>query len=343
MKGDEVTGAYKIQVISGTAPVGWKLIDGPVGSSGARHNVAVMQLALSKVPVTTGRKRYWSEAVSGRASPNLAAAIGQFQAAYGLRASGRVQPGDGTEKALLKLLPAKLKRLRGVAGTATVLIYPQHRRPAQISGGDLVSTKLRGKLGGLLSDLAATHGFPFDAEVKSWPANRRILTATIQPRKIDAFHQGRWVYINDERTLHRIAGPLHQKIESDLKTRAGILFGIKDRADLEVQRSLHQRLAIVVGPEVDAILAKYQGYLARGKSMNLTFAVKMLSHYLSARGTAITISRDEALSLNIVKEAAADNIDRFRELNFETPDAGNAALQAFESLRNSAKKRCRGQ
>ncbi len=324
-----------VPAIPGTAPANWNLIDGPVGASGAKHNVAAVQAALTKMPLGDRTKPYWSSAIDGHGSPALAIAIVQFQKTFGLKESGELKPGDETETALLKLLPEKFKRMKGISGTGTVLIYPQTVRGSKISDGWLLSGDLRKKLEGLLKDMSADYGFPFDAGVSHVPANKRILYASILPQDILVHDKGKWEYISDDRSLQRYGGPLAQLIEGDLKKRAKTLFRIKEKADLDAQQSFRHRLAIIVRSEADTVLEKYQGYLATGKANNWTFAVKMLEHYLSVTGTPITISRDEALSLNIVQQAATTNITRFREQNFENPAANNAIIQSFESLRNN--------
>ena len=91
------------------------------GAANRQSDVAVIQAALAQVRAP-GMRRLWPGRIDGRGSGDLVAAIGAFQAARRLPATGRIDPFGPALSALRRALPMALRDLRGLKDTAAVFV-----------------------------------------------------------------------------------------------------------------------------------------------------------------------------------------------------------------------------
>ncbi len=99
-------------------------LDGAVGKGGQnqRHDVAVVQAALSKL-TRPDRKPFWPGPIDGdypRHRRNLERVIGIFQQCHRLRASGKLNRLGSDVNRIENALPASHRRMSGVPGTTLV-------------------------------------------------------------------------------------------------------------------------------------------------------------------------------------------------------------------------------
>ena len=326
---------HKPKPVTGTAPADWHLLDASISNGGAPHNIAALKAALKHVPPAMPGRLYWTGPINGQWSPNLTVAIGQFQRDYGLRQTTVIRPGDETEKALLKLLPPKFKRMKGVAGTNSVIVYQNNVLPGRLMGDKLkvLDSHRRNLLANVKSALTRQFKIKFDVSVRASRENPEIIVARFFPIDFDAYIDGAWhAKIQDLKLVDRALGPIRQRMADSIKANTKNIANLKIPSDRNYQAKLKDQLVTVVLSQADTVRQKYDRYLEAGKKNPHKFAYRLLVHYLSAKGTPITIFRKEAMSLKVVERAVAANIERIKEKNFLDPDPSNPAYQALSKL-----------
>ena len=93
------------------------------GAPNRQHDAALVQAALASLPSTNnpfGRK-IWSKPVDGRASPELEAAIHQFQSVNRINPTGRVDVMGADMQIMDRLLPQDRKGIAAVENCTAVL------------------------------------------------------------------------------------------------------------------------------------------------------------------------------------------------------------------------------
>ena len=191
----------------------------------------------------------------------------------------------------------------------------------------------------VMKDFTRDWGIAFDVEIARAPGNAHAFVAGFTPRHF-SLHNGRRLSSVMSNTVFRgIAKGLHDALAADLQGRCVAAFGITDPVDVKIQQGLKDDLACVVRTELEGVEAFAESLLAFFRNEGLRLAVRFWEHYLGASGRSIEVRRDEALEFDLVKNAVQENIERFKERNFISPEQSTPGFLAVEDIAKNPKTR----
>jgi hypothetical protein len=182
-------------------------------------------------------------------------------------------------------------------------------------------------------------GIALDVEIKKAPGNDYVLAAQFSPRNLWV-HNGRTLSsVANNAQFHARAKALYEAVAADLKARCVEAFAIKDPVDVKTQNGLKDDLACVVRTELEGVEALTHLLLAEGRKRGLKLAVRFFEHYLGASGSPIEVSREEALEFDLIRNAVQENVERFQERNFISPEQSTPGFLAAEEIAKNPKAR----
>ncbi len=141
-----------------------------------------------------------------------------------------------------------------------------------------------------------------------------------------------------EQALQRQAPAFAHALAEDIWRRCGAIVKPGHAVDQAIDRELRGKFACVIVTELEAALATAALELKEFDGYGNPLAARFLRNYLAAQGQDIELTRKEALTFQIVAEAASENIERFKEHSIAGPEPGNPShnrLMAFLSDRKA--------
>ena len=194
----------------------------------------------------------------------------------------------------------------------------------------------------VMRELTRDWGIAFDVEIKAVTGSARSLASALfesrplvahfTPRKF-AVHGGQRLSPVMSNTMFRDrVKELHDPLAADIKARCTEAFGIEDPVDVKIQERLKDDLACVVRTDLEGVEALAKFLLATGRKEGLTLAVHFLENYLAASGAALELSLGESPEFDLGRIGAADNVERFRQLNLISPEPSNPAFTPVEDI-----------
>jgi hypothetical protein len=149
------------------------------------------------------------------------------------------------------------------------------------------------------------------------------------------------LWVHNGRTLSNIsnstqfrarAKALHEAVAADIKARGIQAFGITDPADVKIQNGLKDDLACVVRTDLEGVQALSAFILAEFRKSGLRLAARFFEYYLGATGRAMDLSREEALEFDLIKNAVQENVERFKQRNFISPEQSTPGFLAIKEI-----------
>lgn len=122
---------------------------------------------------------------------------------------------------------------------------------------------------------------------------------------------------------------LYEAVAVDLKARCAEAFGIKGPVDMKIQNGLKNDLACVVRSDLEGVETLAAFVLAEFRKYGLRLAARFFEHYLGASGQPIDLSRDEAFEFDLIRNAVQENVERFKQLNFISPEQSTPAISCY--------------
>ena len=188
----------------------------------------------------------------------------------------------------------------------------------------------------IVSDLAKALGIAFNLRISAAPNGEDVLIAHFMPVGCTVHDSRQWCKnINSADAFRRANPMLFRAFAFEIKQRAAKDFPVTAAADQAADAALKNQFAAVVRPRVVTSLLRAQAFLDEWRKKGLDLAVRLLEHYLSATGTDITISREVALTFELIQNAVALNTERFRERIFLSPESGKPHLKNLVAAVNS--------
>jgi hypothetical protein len=151
-------------------------------------------------------------------------------------------------------------------------------------------------------------------------------------------HNGRqWCRnINSEDGLRSANRMLFRAFAVEIKRRVAMDFPAPAPQDKTAEAAIQEQLAAVMRSKTVASLAFAKKLRGAGHVFGLDIAKKMIEHYLSATGDPLIVTREEALSFDLIREAVDTNIERIREGNFVQPETNNPSYQVIVAALNAS-------
>ena len=314
-------------------------LSGTVGKSASNrpHDVALVQALLGEVK-DRGRPLL-KDHVSGRFDRETEAALATL-----FKAAGDRSPNQrlATGHPLLQKI-AQNQSLTVVEGTSAP--YEARRsapKPRITYGKDILGGNVSltpdelSKLEKIVAGLGNSLGVAFNVHVEAAPSDGNILIATFLPNGCNVHDGRRWCRNVNSAEAIRSANPmLFQAFVNEIKQRADMAFPITAPQDKIADQAIEGEFAAVIRPRVVASLMLAQTYLNSGRVSGFDLAAKLLEHYLSGTGTPLVITREEALSYYVIRDAVETNTNRIREENLLHPDPGDDDYEAIIDAINS--------
>jgi hypothetical protein len=193
------------------------------------------------------------------------------------------------------------------------------------------------KLETVVADLGRSLGLAFNLHVEAAPSDPDILIAHFIPVGC-LVHNGRqWCRnINSEDAIRNANPALFSLLAHQIRERAAIDFPITAAADQAADNALKTEFTAIVRPKVVASLGFANKLRGAGYLLGLDIAKKMIEHYLSATGDPLIVTREEALSFDLIREAVDTNVERIREENFLQPPTTNPSYQVIVAALNAS-------
>jgi len=191
------------------------------------------------------------------------------------------------------------------------------------------------KLEALVVGLSRDFGLAFNIHITAAQDDDDILIAHFVPVGCTVHNGRRWCQnINSADTLRTTNKSLFALFAREIKQRAEREFSLTHPSDLAVASKLNDEIAAVVRPKVAASLRRAHGYIKAWREDGRELAAQFLEHYLSASGTPITVTREVALSFDLIRTAVAKNIERFQDMTFLKPEPTKPHVQALAATVN---------
>ncbi len=166
------------------------------------------------------------------------------------------------------------------------------------------------------------------------------MTQTKQPPEIPGRFRPSSPLVLKRNTQFQVrAKALYEAVAIDLKARCVEAFGITDPVDVKTQNGLKGNLASVVRTDLEGVEALAAYILAEFRKNGLRLAARFLEHYLGASRQAIELSRDEAFEFDLIKNAARENVERFKQRNFISPEQSTPGFLAVEEIAKNPEAR----
>ena len=325
-------------------------LTGRVGQGGDNrvHDVALVQ-ALLGLKRAKGGRFYMSGNVTGKYDKETAVALLRFR--MDQRDANIKQPLARSGPMLNKL--ALGQSLAVLEGTAIPYSYKTMAEAGPIRGlkAKELSAERTTELMQVMKAFTRDWGIAFDVEVEVAafdPSARSTASARAESRPLVARFTPRNFFVHNGRRLSSImtnplflaiAKPLYQAVAADLKARCAEAFAIKDPVDVKIQQGLKDDLACVVRTDLEGVEALAQVILAGFRKTGLKLAARFFEHYLGASGSSIEVRRDEALEFDLIKNAAQENAERFKQRNFIAPEQSTPGFLAVEEITKNPKAR----
>jgi hypothetical protein len=236
---------------------------------------------------------------------------------------------------------AQGQSLAVLEGTAIPYKLATLAEPGEAKGeaAKLLSAERKVALKEVMKGFIQVRGIALDVEIKKAPGNDYVLAAQFSPRNLWV-HNGRTLSsVANNAQFHARAKALYEAVAADLKARCVEAFAIKDPADVKTQNGLKDDLACVVRTELEGVEALTHLLLAEGRKRGLKLAVRFFEHYLGASGSPIEVSREEALEFDLIGNAVQENVERFQERNFISPEQSTPGFLAAEEIAKNPKAR----
>ena len=313
-----------------------------MGGENRIHDVALVQALLGLKRAKGGRMYLSGDLVTGRFDRPTAEALMQF----------RLDQGDRNVKSpLARSGPILNKLAQGqvlavLEGTATPYKLVTLAEPGDIkseAGKDL-SAERKVSLHETMKAFIQDWGIALNVEIKVAPEYRQprsIPSQEFESRPLVAYFTPRNLWVHNGRNLsnvsnsvqfHARAKVLYEAAAADLKGRCTAAFGISGPIDVKIQNGLKDDLACVVRTELEGVEALGVFILAELRKWGLRLAARFFEHYLAASGQAIDLSREEALEFDLIKNAAQENVERFKQRNFISPEQSTPGFLAVERI-----------
>ena len=329
-------------------------LTGRVGQGGDNriHDIALVQ-ALLGLKRAKGGKMYLSGGnhVTGKLDRDTAVALLQF----------RLDNGDKNIKGpLARSGPVFNKLAQGQAlavleGTNIAYKLATLAEPGEAKGeaAKLLSAERKVELKAVMKDFISDWGIALDVEIKvaanNLPARTSRFEIDYESLPLVAHFTARGLSVHNGRTLSSVSNNtqfqarskvLYEAVGADIKARCVAAFGISDPVDVKIQNGLKDHLASVVRTDLEGVEALTQFILADWREKGFTLAVRFLENYLKAGAEKIHLSREEALAFEDVKDAVAENIERFWQDNIIAPKSKKPGVtEAVEAItKNPASK-----
>ena len=308
-------------------------LSGTVGERGNNkiHDVAMVQAMLSLKKIR-GSTPYYVGKVTGKYDQATAAALMAFRLDNGDKGAQRPLAARGPLTTKL----AHGQNLAAAEGTAVVYFFKPMGGQGQIGGPAVRRLSQRGRsdLAKFMAAFSKETGIVFNVAANNASGNKYALVGEFVPQNLRIVTGGTVPIrtVNAVINLRQHGRSLHDLLSEIVKDRLANHLGINDPVNLQLQRSLKGRLSGIVRTDLDGIEEMFQGILDIGRRQNAQFAVKMLSHYLSASARPIRITREDALSYGVVRNAVATNIERFMTRTFRVPETSNKGYKAIRRL-----------
>ena len=267
----------------------------------------------------------------------------------------RMDQRDGSIKRPLNArgsLLSKLAQGQSLAvpeGTAMPYKIATLAEPGPIKGpaAKYLSAERKVELKQVMKEFISGWGIAFDVEVKGVTGSARSnLTEPFESGPLVAHFTPRNLWVRLPRGLSAVpnsaqfrarAKALYEIVEADLKARCVEAFAIEDPVDVKIQQGLKDDLACVVRTDLEGVEALAQSLLAVGRLGGPTLPVRFFENYLNMKEPFIRVSRDEAIEFDLITNAAAENIERFKDKTFISLESSNAAVAAIEEITKNPK------
>ncbi len=323
-------------------------LTGRVGQGGDNrvHDVALVQALLGAKRAKGGRP-YMGGNVTGKYDKETAVALLRFRMD---QRDGSIKRPLATSGPMLNKL-AQGQALAVLEGTATPYSYKTMAEAGPIKGPDAgkLSAERKVELMQVMKELTRDWGIAFDVEVKAVTGSARSLaSALFESRPLVAHFTPRSFSVHGGQRLSPVMSntvfrdrvkKLHDPLAADIKARCAEAFGIEDPVDVKIHERLKDELACVVRTDLEGVEALAQFFLAAGRKRGLKLAARFFEHYLGASGSSIEVRRDEALEFDLVRNAAEENVIRFKERNFIAPERSTPGFLAIEDIAKNPKTR----
>ncbi len=312
------------------------------GGENRIHDIALVQALLGLKRAKGGRMYLRDNHVTGKYDQATAGALLRFR---------MDQPNPNVRGPLARSGPAFNRLAQGQAlavleGTATPYKLATLAEPGVIESeaGKFLSAERKVALKAVMKDFISDWGIALNVEVKVAPEYRQprsIPSQMFESRPLVAYFTPRNLWVHNGRRLSNVtnsvqfqarAKALYEAAAADLKARCAAAFGISDPVDVKIQNGLKGDFACVVRTELEGVEALSAFILAEIRKSGLRLAARFFEHYLGASGQAIGLSRDEALEFDLIKNAVQENVERFKQQNFISPEQSTPGFLAVEKI-----------
>jgi hypothetical protein len=326
-------------------------LTGRVGQGGDNrvHDVALVQALLGTKRAKGGRPYLRGDHVTGKYDRATAEALMRYR--MDQRDANIRQPLARVGPMLNRL--AQGQSLAVLEGTATPYKLATLAEPGAIEGpiAALLSAQRKVALKGMMKAFIQDWGIALDVEIKAASENlppRSIPINLFDSRPLVAHFTPRNLWVHNGRTLSSVpsntqfrahAKVLYEAVAADIKARCIETFGIKNPVDVKIQNGLKNDLACVVRTDLEGVEALAAFILVEFRRNGLRLAARFLDHYLGAGRQAIDLSRDEAFEFDLIKNAAQENVEPFKERNFISPEQSTPGFLAVEEIAKNPEAR----
>jgi hypothetical protein len=249
---------------------------------------------------------------------------------------------------------AQGQALAVLEGTATPYKLATLAEPGEAKGetAKLLSAERKVELKAVMKDFITDWGIALDVEIKvaanNLPARTSKTLIDFESLPLVAHFTPRNLGIHNGRTLSSVsnntqfqarARVLYNAVAADLKARCVAAFGITDPVDVKIQNGLKDDLASVVRSDLESVEALSAFILVNFRKNGLRLAARFFENYLGASRRAISLSRDEAFEFDLIKNAVQENVERFKQRNFISPEQSTPGFLAVEEIAKNPKAR----
>jgi len=320
-------------------------LTGRVGQGGDNriHDVALVQALLGVRRAKGGRMYLSGDHVTGKYDRATTEALLRF----------RMDQRDTSIKRPFQPRGSQISKL--AQGQSTVVLEGTNiayktanlAEPGEIKGeaAKLLSAERKVELKAVMKDFISDWGIALDVEIKvaanNLPARTSKFKISFESLPLVAHFTPRNLEIHNGRTLSSVsnntqfqarAKALYEAVAADLKTRCIDAFGISDPVDVKIQNGLKGDFASVVRTDLEGVEALSVFILAEFRKWGLRLAARFFEHYLGASGQAIELNPEDALEFDLIKNAAQENIERFKQRNFISPEQSTPGFLAVKEI-----------